>query len=97
MDFDIWTAETPDGLITWENIEPWVLALNLAGIRLKKAFNADIEQIPAAPLGPYYDFKLSNPYAVAIMIRDLWPDAVFSDKAPDLEAIIPALPDGAVN
>ena len=97
MDFKTWNAQTVDGPVTWDNSFPWVFALNRASMRLKMAFNANEDQIAAAHLGPYFDFDLSNPYAVAIMIRNLWPDAVFSADAPDLEAIIPALEDGAVN
>jgi hypothetical protein len=97
LDFDIWTAETPDGLIRWANVEPWITGPSMAAIRLEEALIDSSEDVAVAPLGPFYESTPKEPYAVAAMIRQMWPTAIFSDDAPDLEAIIPALPDGAVN
>lgn len=97
MVFDYWTAETPDGLIRWENSDPWVFGPSRAAIALQGVLEAYRGDITVAPLGPFLKTTPEDPYVVAILIKRIWPTAKFSSDAPNPDDLIPSGVEGYVN
>lgn len=83
MDFDAWTAQTPDGPIEWQNLDPYVFGLSNASKAVRRYLVANQGTLELTPTGPAIEIVESNPYAVLYAINFLWEEYTLSDSAPD--------------
>lgn len=87
-------ADIGPEIITWVPFEPHLWATPKTVFDLMHWLNGD--DFDLSPTGPTIKKDYSDAYAARLAIEALYPEAKFSDNAPNINDLFPEIIDGAI-